>query len=253
MQDRYAGDIGDFGKYGMLRSLLSEEEKLGVVWYLTNNESHNNDGKFISYLEPTELNKIKFRNCDIELYDILGKMIREGERSVASIQELNILPGDVKYYDMPLSFDGLISKRGKINESRGELRLKWIKDAIEKMNDRQSIFIDPDNGITGNNKAISPKGNKYTTLEDMKKFSEYDKTLIVYHHTSRQGTAKFQLENLIKDTTNYLDRECWALMYHRGSVRGYIIIPSNKLIKEIKERTTTFINSSWGQHFDIII
>ena len=33
MQDRYAGDIGDFGKFGLLKALLSEGFSLGVNWY----------------------------------------------------------------------------------------------------------------------------------------------------------------------------------------------------------------------------
>ena len=44
MQDQYVGDIGDFGKYGLLRHLFGRPEgadaapedalRLGVVWYL---------------------------------------------------------------------------------------------------------------------------------------------------------------------------------------------------------------------------
>ena len=39
MQNRYTGDIGDFGKYGLLRALCSpvgeiQRLQLGVVWYL---------------------------------------------------------------------------------------------------------------------------------------------------------------------------------------------------------------------------
>ena len=38
MQDRYVGDVGDFGKYGLLRSLCRGDEhgaafRLGVLWY----------------------------------------------------------------------------------------------------------------------------------------------------------------------------------------------------------------------------
>ena len=33
MQDQYAGDIGDFVKYGLLRA-ISEGKCLGVAWYL---------------------------------------------------------------------------------------------------------------------------------------------------------------------------------------------------------------------------
>ncbi len=34
MQDRYAGDIGDFGKIGLLRALRVQGLSIGVNWYL---------------------------------------------------------------------------------------------------------------------------------------------------------------------------------------------------------------------------
>ena len=55
MQDQYVGDIGDFGKYGLLRHLTGIQTprlktlRLGVVWYLFP-DGGNNDGKFTKYL-----------------------------------------------------------------------------------------------------------------------------------------------------------------------------------------------------------
>ena len=51
MQDRYAGDVGDFGKLGMLRCMEASGLKVGINWYLVGDESHNNDGKYIGYME----------------------------------------------------------------------------------------------------------------------------------------------------------------------------------------------------------
>ena len=73
MQNRYTGDVGDFGKYGLLRALCLPEGdrgpalRLGVVWYLTSDESHNNDGRHIGYLEPTPKNAKTLRVCDPSL------------------------------------------------------------------------------------------------------------------------------------------------------------------------------------------
>ena len=50
MQNRYAGDVGDFGKLGMLRALAQSDLKVGVNWYLVPDENHNDDGKHIGYL-----------------------------------------------------------------------------------------------------------------------------------------------------------------------------------------------------------
>ena len=35
MQDRYAGDIGDFGKFGLLKELSHRGLSIGVNWYKT--------------------------------------------------------------------------------------------------------------------------------------------------------------------------------------------------------------------------
>ena len=63
MQDRYAGDIGDFGKYGLLRALCGEALRLGVLWYAFEGDRKRapNDGKRIDYLDPPDE---QLRECD---------------------------------------------------------------------------------------------------------------------------------------------------------------------------------------------
>ena len=49
MKNQYVGDIGDYGKYGLLRFLSGKGIKIGINWYLTENDG-TNDGKFTDYL-----------------------------------------------------------------------------------------------------------------------------------------------------------------------------------------------------------
>lgn len=63
LQNRYAGDAGDFGKIGLLRSLARNEFKVGVNWYLVSDETHNDDGKHTGYLSD-----LRFTGCDDELH-----------------------------------------------------------------------------------------------------------------------------------------------------------------------------------------
>lgn len=62
--------IGDFGKYGLLRCISKTNLTLGVNWYLAPDESHNADGKHITYL-----NNNNDRYFDKELFDILKDII----------------------------------------------------------------------------------------------------------------------------------------------------------------------------------
>jgi len=82
MQNRYVGDVGDFGKYGLLRGIFQKppEYKLGIVWYLVpdgygDSKSATNDGKHIAYLE--DCNKPRFRGCDEDLYDYLKSIVSD--------------------------------------------------------------------------------------------------------------------------------------------------------------------------------
>src|SRR5258708_2505541 len=55
MQNRYVGDVGDYGKYALLRALCrstaAKSIRLGVIWCLFPDEHQSNDGKHISYLD----------------------------------------------------------------------------------------------------------------------------------------------------------------------------------------------------------
>ena len=65
MKNQYVGDVGDYGKYGLLRFLAGRGIRIGVNWYLTKNDG-SSDGRFTAYLEKSD-----DRSCDPELFDDL--------------------------------------------------------------------------------------------------------------------------------------------------------------------------------------
>ena len=78
MQDRYAGDIGDYGKIALLRELQSQGLSVAVNWYLVeplesekkaDGTYKQEDGK---YLIPEKL-----KDCDKDLASRLS-MIAQG-------------------------------------------------------------------------------------------------------------------------------------------------------------------------------
>ena len=76
MQNRYTGDIGDFGKFGLLRQLSHTGLSIGLNWYLTPDETHNGDGRHIEYLK-----KDSFRSCDEYLWQELGHILTSGKET----------------------------------------------------------------------------------------------------------------------------------------------------------------------------
>ena len=96
MQNRYAGDVGDFGKLAMLRQIADTGLAVGINWYLVANELHNNDGKHTGFL-----NDRRFDGLDDILRESL-RIIVQGERSVYALESANLLQGAVYYSQLLL-------------------------------------------------------------------------------------------------------------------------------------------------------
>src|SRR3990172_2817198 len=92
MQDRYAGDVGDFGKFALLRA-FSGGRLLGVGWYRTSGEGEaNNDGRHLGYLERPD----RFEHLDPTTFAALRAFADRFRRdptvrSVASLETLGLL------------------------------------------------------------------------------------------------------------------------------------------------------------------
>ena len=116
MQDRYTGDIGDFGKLGLLRVLQSRSLTIGVNWYLTPDEDHNDDGKHTKYLKDES-----YRKYDEALWLELNQIVDAKQRRVSTLQNDRIL--QAVFYDEILDFTG------KEKAERMLIREEWHKEA----------------------------------------------------------------------------------------------------------------------------
>ncbi len=175
MQDRYAGDVGDFGKLGMLRKIADSGLKIGVNWYLTYKpEEHlKDDGKHIGYL-----NDMAFKSCDDELRDALGMIIGR-ERNVRSLEKAELIKNATYYSD--------ILRPGSDHSFN---RLKWHKNSIEILSGTDIIFCDPDNGlIVKSVSEKSKKSDKYILPEEITSYFKSGKSVVFYNHRCREKEA----------------------------------------------------------------
>jgi hypothetical protein len=173
MQDRYVGDIGDFVKLALLRS-LSPNCNLGVVWYLIPDESHNNDGRHIDYLRKDD-----WRRLDPELFEGLKAIVASGERSVGALERSNLLR-NCRYASGCLSLP-------KSYPARAASRKVWLRDAAEAVSDCDLVFLDPDNGLQPEGfRSGAAKAIKSVSFSDLSRFKAPGRTLILYHHQTRR-------------------------------------------------------------------
>ena len=148
MQDRYVGDVGDFGKYGLLRALSKPPQgrsplSLGVVWYLVPDENNTADGSKIGYLNLPRDRAAFFRECDPTLYDRLQQLVTGQRRDIRSVAEAGILPAGTVFFGEPLTFSGV----ERSEKARLSLRAGWLEAAHRATAACDLAFLDPDNGL----------------------------------------------------------------------------------------------------------
>ena len=174
MQDRYAGDVGDFVKLGLLRS-LSPGRKLGVVWYRYPNESHNGDGRHITYLDQPQ----HYEHLGPVLFSHLRNITRDA-RSISSL--------------LPM-LEGVISSEESVDSSmiapreRRSWRTAWFKRVRERLSTCDLVFADPDNGIIDDAdwRKGRAKFGKQMPLAEVQEVAKGRCAVIYHHNTRRRG------------------------------------------------------------------
>src|SRR5919106_3547796 len=178
MQDRYVGDAGDFGKYGLLRYLSGMPASaaglgLGVVWYLVHDESHNKDGRHLGYLRDLAL-----RECDPELHDVLKDIVHAGERRVSLIEQRRVLPAAAAFFSERLSSEGRMAPSARMANRR-----EWFKRALATTQDCDLVFLDPDNGLEVPSLLPgSSKSHKYALMHEVQALLARGQSVLIYQH-----------------------------------------------------------------------
>lgn len=262
MQNRYVGDLGDFGKYGLLKALCLPQEgdpgpslRLGVAWYLVPDETHSDDGKHVRYLEPSAKNVDRFRRCDPPLYDALARIVQGGPRSVVSVRERRVLPPDTAFYESLLSFNDLPGIGRAARESRLARRQTWLERACAATAGCDLVFVDPDNGLESGTGRHEKLGPKYVYLDELSPYLARGQSVVIYHHLGRHGSAKQQLQVRFRQITERLQSRSgtFALLFRRGTLRCFFIVPADVHRGVLTQRAQRFVNGPWSAHFEIVM
>jgi hypothetical protein len=251
VQDRYVGDIGDFGKYGLLRALCGDGQSLGVVWYLVPDEGGNGNGAHVGYLDPTPANLRGFRTCDPALYDALGEIVHTGTRSVRSISERAVLPPGTVFYEEPLSFHGMPGIGPAATKVRLDHRSGWVHRALDATRECDVVFADPDNGLESGTQRHHRKGPKFAYYDELAPYAQRGQSLVVYHHLHRSYSTREQIHERLDQIGERLG-EPFVLLYRRGTLRAFFVVPSVVHRGMLYGWARRFVEGCWGQHFTIL-
>lgn len=245
MQDRYTGDVGDFGKFGLMRTLVASDSslRLGLIWYLFPDEGHNADGKHIGYLESSERNDRNFRACDNELYDRLRRLVASGKRQVSTVPTFGILPRSTVYFEEPLHFPSA-------PRERAEARAAWFARALEHTAECDIVVLDPDNGMECRITKREPKAGKYVYLDEIASIVERGQSVVLYQHLDRSASAAIQIERRAGLLVARL-RLTTPPLALRHSSRVYYFLSQPRHEGLIHHAITRLTSGPWARHFSL--
>lgn len=239
MQNRYAGDVGDFGKLGMLRCIEKNGIRVGVNWYLVGDESHNNDGKHIGYLKDK-----KYCGCDDELLERLAGMLAQNVRTVLELEKLDLLETK-KYYHERLC---------EPRKQDGIKREEWHQNALAHMGGCDLVFLDPDNGLL--TKSVgrgSDKSIKYVLPEEIIDYYKNGHSVVFYSHRTREKLEVYlkRFEKLFA-ADEFEAATIKGISFKRGTVRDYFFILHKEHASKIEQAIGEITGGKWSKHFSSI-
>ena len=232
MQNRYAGDIGDYGKLGLLRSLSRTGLRIRVNWYLTPDEDRNGDGRLTDY--------DSLRSCDEVLWRKLREIANSDQRSVAALENADLL--DAAYYHEVLDL-------GKTTD-RSSVREKWHSDALARLADADIVFLDPDNGLMVKSAERTYRANKYVELAEIADYCRRGASVIWYQHKARYRNSHYQDQfRGILGLEEFRSMSGIGLMFTRVSQRYYFILMQPEHRDIIRGQVVRFLESPWKNCF----
>ncbi len=240
MQHHYVGDVGDFGKYGLLRAITGRRSEaqpklsLGVIWYLNHRQA-------IEYLD----NPDGYLDCDPCLFDKLAKIVSGESRREQPLDrvEASEVLGDrtlTDYYRVPIP-------------SGKEPRERWWKEAHEHLKACQVVFLDPDNSLkTSTRRGISAQ---HAYLDEVEPLIARGQTAIIYQSYGRNEHAQQMAEwksALVEELK--LQFEPVILRFNPAvkppKIRAFIILPAKCHAALISERLDELLTGPWGKFFN---
>lgn len=242
MQDKFVADEGDFGKYGLLRTLAGIEPKakpryrLGIIWYFGDDgEPHDAD---LDYLSETR----EFRHFDKELFRHLQHMDEMQTRTVEEVKKQGFL--------RRRRFLGRNTVFFADDVPDGQGRDGWLSLALETTRKTDIVFLDPDNGLaTPKMEAKDRRLRTHTYLDEVMPLVARRQTVVVYQ-SYRRGDGYERKEELRK----WRDERLAELdLFERPRVvgtskRAFVVLPASHHVEHIDRRLRGFL-TRWGNHF----
>lgn len=232
MQNRFVGDIGDFGKYGMLRCINQSGYSLGINWYLTE-DGIDDAGNLTYYLTNPQSD---YSECDLELHAALHNLIENGNRDIKSIENSGLFPKETVYFSDVL-------------QPGCDNRLRWFENSLERLSGCDIVFLDPDNNIAMYDNMYCNQASevRYAYSREIEAYYRQGSSVIIYNHANRQTKEDFFKRFLFTNGREFTGATVFALKFNRQQVRYYLFVLRPEHAMQVEKQVNLLLNSVWGK------
>ncbi|MCX6000225.1 MAG: hypothetical protein NTU41_11760 [Chloroflexi bacterium] len=175
MKNQYFGDINDYRKYGLIRSLSRVSRlRLLVAWMLTPNDGTGH-GRDTKYLSDHQI----WSRYDRELYLRLQHLVDSNSVRAVSLVENAGLLANTDYFSatVPDSAAG---------------RSQWASELIHAATGADLVFLDPDKGLEVKSTPYGRKhSSEYLYWREVKALWENKHSVLIYQHFGRVKRSEF--------------------------------------------------------------
>ena len=239
MKNQYFGDVGDYGKYGLLRFIAKHGVTIAVNWYLTPDDQ-SNDGDIRGYL-----GKNSNRIYDPELFDALREMCARDEKDVRRFAEREMLPGAIYFDDIvqPQVTDSTLS----VTDKR-LARARWHQQALAGCFGAKLVFMDPDNGLRDGSPTARKDAPKFVYASEAVDYYNRGQDVVYYCHKGRQTDAQWEkAKRMMQECCP--DAVLMGVTYHRGTQRSYIFVLHPERKQLYHDLLKDFLVTAWRKCF----
>lgn len=224
MKNQYVGDIRDFEKYSLLRSLAAESGLPLVVCWMLTADDEGGDGRKLGYLEDPE----RYRSRDAHVFDRLDEIVRRRERRVEAVEAAGVLE-NATFFRREL----------KGQESSRQF---YFKELLESLDGRSLVFFDPDTGLAPPGAAKTrASAAKYVFDDELADVYRRGHSLILFDHFKRISRQTY-LEQTQRRLAVATGASSPFALYSAGV--AFVILPQEKDDVSLRDGATK-IAAAW--------
>ena len=175
--------------------------------------------------------------------------MKRDDRRIKAVEETDLLGPDTVFYGHQIPNPG---ERAR-GEDRVRDRQRWTEGALQKTENCDVVFLDPDNGLEPKSVSItSAKAPKYAYLEEVGKWSKRCQSLVIYHHLGRNRPHLDQIAGWLECLRDeFKSHDIFALHFRRGTSRAFFVLATAEHASVLRKRAQALVASPWSKHFDL--